>query len=177
MTEFSVEQTNETEVGTEVNHDFDEHKTTINRTVEQTVDVETFMDMFNEKVNTVITTQREISNMETRIDQLLEDHETDMEILHSIDESQQQSSVPEQARGNSVPNSVDPRAFEVYGKLQQARQQNEQKQRKLEDAIEDFEALQETAKMIVDEYESIEMPNNYERVVEYLEEDGESEEE
>lgn len=156
MAEFEVEETNETEVEREIR--IEDGVATIDSDLVQTVDIEQFMEMFENKVAKQRKLNRKVRDMQNSIEQLLEDRADDMQNLHAIDSTQDQNQLTEEiSRGNAV-NSLPFAAIQTYVQLRQAKDELEQNRQKLEDLEEDLADLGPAAEEVAEEYDSLDIP-------------------
>lgn len=147
---------NDTDVSREITHD--DEKTVMDSTIIQKVDHETFMQMFEEKLTRQRQLTRKARDMTNKINELLEEKERDLQLLHAIDSEQEQNQLPENARGNPV-NSVSTEAINSYRNLVQAKQQREEVEQELEDINEDLEDLGPAAETLAQAEEDLELPS------------------
>ncbi len=146
---------NDTDVDRTITHD--DQKTVIESNVSQEVDHETFMDMFEEKLTRQRQLSRQVRDMTNQIEDLLDEKERDLQLMHAIDEDQEQTNLPSNARGNPV-NSIGSEAINSYTNLVEAKQQREQKEKELEDVEEDLEELGPAAETLA-QAEDLEVPS------------------
>jgi len=146
---------NDTDVDRTITHD--DQKTVIESNVSQEVDHETFMDMFEEKLTRQRQLSRQVRDMTNQIEDLLDEKERDLQLMHAIDEDQEQTNLPSNARGNPV-NSIGSESINSYTNLIEAKQQREQKEKELEDVEEDLEELGPAAETLA-QAEDLEVPS------------------
>jgi len=146
---------NDTDVDRTITHD--DQKTVIESNVSQQVDHETFMDMFEEKLTRQRQLSRQVRDMTNQIENLLDEKKRDLQLMHAIDQNQEQTNLPSNARGNPV-NSIGTEAINSYTNLVEAKQQREQKEKELEDVEEDLEELGPAAETLA-QAEDLDLPS------------------
>lgn len=150
------EQVNETDVTRHIRHE--NGKTYIESEVDQKVDHETFMEMFSQKLTEHQQLSRKIRDMGNEIEQLLEEKDADLQLLHAIDKDQDQSQLPEKVQRGTAVDSVPTDSINSYVNLVNAQNQREQEQNKLDDVKEDLEELGRAAEQLAEEHEELELP-------------------
>jgi hypothetical protein len=156
--ELNSENMNETEVERETTIDSEQDRVIIESELKQTADIMTFMDMFEQKVNEHREVSRSLRDMEQQIEEALDNGGEQMEALHRLDPQHDD-------RGEVKANSVDPDTMRAYASIQQGYEQMKQKREQLENIEEDLEELHPAAEAVVEEYEEVEMPQNWEEFV------------
>lgn len=127
-------------------------KVKITTEIVQELDPETFMQSFKQKCADYRQIQRTIRDTENHIEDILEERDTAMKVLHSISQDEKQ-------RGDPEANSVTTEDIEQYSQIKNAEKQLEQKREEKKDLEEDFEDLKTVARQVVSLYDDVEMPD------------------
>jgi len=133
--------------------------------IDQELDPESFMQSFEQKCADYRQIQRTIRDTENHIEDILEERDSAMKVLHSISQDEKQ-------RGDPEANSVTTEDIEQYSQIKNAEKQLEQKREEKEDLKEDFEDLKTIARQVVEMYDDLKMPDLW---TEFVQEEVEGE--
>lgn len=137
----------------------EDDETKIVTEITQTLDVQTFMDMFEQKCANLRNVKRTIRDTENHIQDILDQRETAMNVLHSISQDDKQ-------RGDVKPNSVTEEDIESFSNIKNAEEKLEAKREDREQLYSDIEELLPVAQEIAEKYEDLELPDTYTMLVE-----------